>query len=553
MIGRVKVRQLAGKAVGARRMNNWKMTISRKLYGSFFVVVGLILALFSYIWFTVGQVNSSYTELIERNVAIRELMGEIQTQVVQMNGSFLDYMLSGNKATGKEVAAVGERIEGTLNTALGLLADEEQADKVKELQALNEQYGARVRELEGLDPAKAQSFARSRILPLAKLIQADARKLAQEQAAVMEARVEANNREVAATNLSILIGSLLLIAATLVLGTWLSRNISLPIKRLSHMAEAVAGGDLRGMPVAIANRDEIGVLAAAFAQMRGSLEEMIRQVEQASGRLVLNAEELQAGAGQTTQATDHIAQSIQHVAEASEQQLHSAQSIAGSMEEVASGLGRITTSAAIMEEAASQTVLVVEQGGSLLEQTSRDIDAVDQVVQHAAEFMQKLQGSVQQIGQFADMIGSIASQTNLLALNAAIEAARAGEYGRGFAVVADEVRALASQAEDASRQVAQAIGTVRKDADEAARMIQAGRAEVGGSIASAARTGRQFELIRQAMREVAGQIQEITASCEQISVGTNQVATLTADSAKQAMEAATGLDGGNGRIGDFAA
>ncbi len=538
MIGRNKLGRIVKGSTAWSQMKRVNITISRKLYGSFFIVVALILALFGFVWLNVERVNSSYTELIERNAALRELMGEIQTQVVQMNGSFLDYMLSGNKATEKEAASIREQMKEKLLSAQGLLEDEAHQDKLSELMELNEQYGTRVQEMGKLDPAKAQSFARSRILPLAKLIQADARKLAEEQAVLMEERVAANNREVTTTNLSILFGSLLLIAATLLLGTWLSRNISLPIKRLSQLADAVADGDLRAAPVAIGNRDEIGALAVAFAKMRSGLEGMIRQVEHASRRLALNAEELQAGAGQTTKATDHIAQSIQHVAEASERQLHGSQSIAGSMEEVAAGIERIAHSATIMEEAASQTVLVVDLGGSLLEQTRRDVDAVDRIVCHAGAFMEKLQTSVQQIGQLADLIGSIASQTNLLALNAAIEAARAGEHGRGFAVVADEVRTLATQAEEASKQVARAIGAVRRETDEASSMILAGREEIEKGVASAASTGKQFEMIREAMREVAGQIQDITVSCERISVGTKQVAVLTSDSARQAVDAA---------------
>jgi methyl-accepting chemotaxis protein len=75
--------------------------------------------------------------------------------------------------------------------------------------------------------------------------------------------------------------------------------------------------------------------------------------------------------------------------------------------------------------------------------------------------------SSQEIGQFIEIIKSIASQTNLLALNAAIEAARAGENGRGFAVVADEVRKLAEQSSNSAKDVTGIIATVMDQTQKA--------------------------------------------------------------------------------------
>ncbi len=72
--------------------------------------------------------------------------------------------------------------------------------------------------------------------------------------------------------------------------------------------------------------------------------------------------------------------------------------------------------------------------------------AVDVTGQASTQLEEALNGIrvIEQIGEVAGAIRSIASQTNLLALNASIEAARAGEAGRGFAVVADEINNLST-------------------------------------------------------------------------------------------------------------
>jgi methyl-accepting chemotaxis protein len=74
----------------------------------------------------------------------------------------------------------------------------------------------------------------------------------------------------------------------------------------------------------------------------------------------------------------------------------------------------------------------------------------------------ELSGSIEDLSQMAQKVGTIANQTNLLALNAAIEAARAGEAGRGFAVVADEVRQLSTM----SGETGEEIGEMMREVNE---------------------------------------------------------------------------------------
>jgi methyl-accepting chemotaxis protein len=91
-----------------------------------------------------------------------------------------------------------------------------------------------------------------------------------------------------------------------------------------------------------------------------------------------------------------------------------------------------------------------QEGGHIVDETIREMTAINEAVSGSADSVKELGKRGEQIGQIVAVIKDIADQTNLLALNAAIEAARASEHGRGFAVVADEVRKLADRTTQAT-------------------------------------------------------------------------------------------------------
>uniref|UniRef100_A0A486XW63 Methyl-accepting chemotaxis protein n=1 Tax=Rheinheimera sp. BAL341 TaxID=1708203 RepID=A0A486XW63_9GAMM len=112
------------------------------------------------------------------------------------------------------------------------------------------------------------------------------------------------------------------------------------------------------------------------------------------------------------------------------------------------------------------------EADTLLHTAVQNINALILAVSKAADDLQLLRDSSDNIQRITDVINTVAEQTNLLALNAAIEAARAGEQGRGFAVVAEEVRALAGKTATATQDIAAMLADIRQQSQHTAAQMQ---------------------------------------------------------------------------------
>lgn len=174
------------------------------------------------------------------------------------------------------------------------------------------------------------------------------------------------------------------------------------------------------------------------------------------------------------------------------------------------------------------------------------------------------------------MITKIAEQTNLLALNATIEAARAGESGQGFAVVADEIRSLAEESKRFADQITDNVYSLTANTSivvntmqDVTKTSEAQSNSVHATNETLAQIDRGIRLIqvsmnnlnesskavdeqKEAMTELmtnlsevsevnASGAQEVSASIQEQSAGTEQTATTSANLTELALELNTTL------------
>jgi methyl-accepting chemotaxis protein len=252
----------------------------------------------------------------------------------------------------------------------------------------------------------------------------------------------------------------------IILGFFISRIISNPLRKGVLFAQAVAAGDLT-QKIDLNQKDEIGQLATALNEMVTKLSSIVGEVMTASDNVASGSQELSATAQQMSQgATEQAA---------------SAEEVSSSMEEMASSIRQNTDNAMQTEKISIKSSVDAKEGGK----------AVTETVAAMKEIATKI-----------SIIEEIARQTNLLALNAAIEAARAGEHGKGFAVVASEVRKLAERSQSAAGEIS-GLST--------------------RSVAIAEQAGEMLTRMVPDIQRTAELVQEITASSKEQDTGAEQI------------------------------
>ena len=314
---------------------------------------------------------------------------------------------------------------------------------------------------------------------------------------------------------------------------WLTASgVTRPINSVAQMLKAIASGDGDlTQRLDYRKKDELGELVQWFNRFLDKLQPTIAQIKQSITDARGTADQSSEIARQTSEGMQVQFREIDQLATASNEMSATAHEVASSASNAA--------------QAARGADQASQEGISIIERSTKDINALADEVSKAVAEVEALAVNSEQIGSVLEVIRSIAEQTNLLALNAAIEAARAGESGRGFAVVADEVRNLAKRTQDSVEEIRQVIERIQTGTRGVVAVMHSSQAQaqsnarqIHHAVQALGKISQAVTVISDMNLQIASAAEEQSAVAEEVNRNVSTIRGVTETLTEQAAESA---------------
>ncbi|WP_028328716.1 methyl-accepting chemotaxis protein [Brachyspira alvinipulli] len=285
---------------------------------------------------------------------------------------------------------------------------------------------------------------------------------------------------------TVIIGPLFIILCTIIIAMYI-KTITRPLDELVLISKEISNGDLTSVHRNIKRKDELGILANSFFDMRDRLSDIIIKVRTSADEIRMNAEELSKGSIDLSRRTESQAASLEETA--------------SSMEEMASTIKSST----------NQSV----EGNKMMIDSRESIQNAGDIILETTKNIEEVYDASTKIKDITKIIEDIAFQTNILALNAAVEAARAGDMGKGFAVVASEVRNLAQ--------------TTQTSVKDITTLVDNAYDKINKATESARESQEIFDDLQVKIENTARIMQDISSTAVEQQAGVDQVNKAVAD------------------------
>jgi methyl-accepting chemotaxis protein len=566
------------------------MTIGKKLYMNFGIVLTMVLALFLVNWRAVQREHDA-KNAAQQSLDLKDSTDAVRFQMMQNRLYLSNYLLSGDT---REVERMNDGLHtlgDKLDQGVKMATSELGKQALVRVQQLEQSWGKEfaqplIEKRKDVDSGNA-TVAELQIFYLQKDASAwvknstDALDIADgENRKLVEDRRKSDESAANWTIAVSAISTLLALSLGIVIAYRTAKGITQPLTNLMNVARTIGNsGDLEHN-IDVTRQDELGELARSFAKMVIYLKEMagvsesiaegdltvevkprsthdtlgnafsrmveglaglVRSVRDASSQ-VASASNQVAGASddsakiglQASSAIDEVTSTmhemsvnVQNMVKSTQVQASSVSETSASIDQMVASIQRVADTAKVLLDISNRSREEVHNGIGTMEKATDGLNRINTTINSSGEIIGALGQRADDIGKIIEVIDDLAEQTNLLALNAAIEAARAGEHGLGFAVVADEVRKLAEKSAQSTKEISELIQSIQKEARKAVENMDRSTSIVNEGLELGGELNAALRKISNVVTEVYKFAQEIGAATNEQSHGSSQIARAT--------------------------
>nr|WP_253294132.1 HAMP domain-containing methyl-accepting chemotaxis protein [Lysinibacillus capsici] len=339
--------------------------------------------------------------------------------------------------------------------------------------------------------------------------------------------IQVTKQKIGFITTSTIIGSVLLIIATILYSYVAAKRITKPINQIVNCAQAAATGNLTMDTSTLSyqanSRYEIDQLTKSFADMMNNLKSTVQSIDTIGKDVNLFTQEVTSHMNNIHESSNQVATSTDELAKGSYTMSEDIQSVALQMNTMADQFRDVMRTSEQSADTGKQALEAVQNGQYSLEKQSsiaKDISTtsldIKEAVTQFSQFTSEIEGA-------ANAVHTIASQTNLLALNAAIEAARAGEAGKGFAIVAEEVKKLSSETENATNLITSMVVHIQGGITHILTTAERGYLLSNEQSQSMVETEQSFSAITMHITNIHRDLQNLTKEMAQTNEMSQQV------------------------------
>lgn len=331
-----------------------------------------------------------------------------------------------------------------------------------------------------------------------------------------------------------------IVGIIIALGT--ARTIANPLREAMNRMNAIAKGDLSQAALQTNLRDEIGRLIHATNAMNENNRNLLNHIRRVSEQINDESIALTNSAEEVRSGAEQIAVTMENLAKGAETQAEHSNQLSLMMNQFMNQVEEANESGEAIYQSSENVLQLTNDGANLMEQSHKQMQIIDQIVQDSVEKVEGLDEHSKEISELILVIQDIAEQTNLLALNAAIEAARAGEHGQGFAVVADEVRKLAEEVSFSVTDITDIVTRIQDESSIVSSSLRSGYDEVKEGTVQIHETRETFLQISEAVEEMAKRIRIVSRNLENIAKDTEEMGISIEDIAEISEQSAAGVE-----------